>query len=825
MPTEKNPYQSQGRVEEEEELVPENLPASMEFNPEDGSVIVDFSGEEEEVHELVQDDDFYRNLVDELDDDVLEDIASEVIESYNSDVSSRADWEQVFERGLKLLGLKLEEGNDPFEGACTAVHPLLIESAVTFQSKAIQELLPAAGPVKTQILGKETEAKQKQALRVKMYMNYQIMEQMPEYFDETERLLIHLPIFGSGFKKIYYDASLKRPVAEFVPIDQFVVSNFASNLRTADRYTHVLYRSPIQMEKAIESGIYAESDKLQDAPPVPELSIIRTQMNQVMGIAPSNAEYDGQYTLLEQHCYLDIDECGSKPYIVTVDKDSRAVLAVRRNYREDDESCEKKVFFTHYKFAPGFGFYGIGYIHMLGNLTASATAAMRSLLDAGQFATLPAGFRAKGIRVTGDNDPLSPGEFREVEATGLDLTKSIVPLPYKEPSQTLFAMLQFVTTAGQKFADSTEQVINDAANYGPVGTTMALLEASGKFFSAVHKRLHNSQKEELKILARINYESMPDEYPFEMPGAEDTVLSEDFDGRVDIIPVSDPNVPSAAHRMMMAQMALQMSQQAPAGMYDTEELHKTILRAANIPNLEAIIPDKPKPQPMDPVSDILAATKGMPIRAFAGQDHDAHIQVKMAYLQDPENGGNPIMQRIVPILASNIQEHSVMKYQEQINGTTQMLMEGKEQSPQVVQQVMVEAAKQVAEANKARQAGQANTPEEKMVELEAKRLDIEATRIQSQMAKENADSLLREREVALKEKEVALKAYIAGAKSLVDIGEKEKDRRQKAISDAIDVLAELATTNAEINLEKGKTVIQLLGQQIKEREENGKKEK
>lgn len=795
----------------------------MEFDNTDGSIMVEFNVEEGDNPEINYSNPtgFYKNLVEELDQDTQDYIADQVIKAYEADLESRLEWEQMFTNGLDLLGLKLEETNEPFQGACTAVHPLLIESAVSFQSKAIQELFPAGGPVKTQVVGKTTPEKEEQAVRVKEYMNYQLTELMPEYFDEMERMLFHLPLFGSSFKKVYYDSGLQRPVSEFVPIDQFVVSNFAMNLRTADRYTQVLYKSPIQLEREISGGMYAASDKLINNPKIPELSALRTKMNAVTGVSPTNSDFDGQYTLLEQHCYLDIESLEDEtdltlPYIVTVDLDSSAVLSIRRNYDMNDPQRNKKLFFAHYRFVPALGFYGIGYIHMLGNLTASATSAMRSLIDAGQFANLPAGFRAKGVRISGDDDPIAPGEFKEVEATGLDLSKSIVPLPYKEPSQTLYQMLQFVAASGQKFADNTEQVISDAASYGPVGTTMALLEASSKFFTAVHKRLHHSQREELKILARINYESMPEYYPFDVSQGQDNIMRKDFDGRIDVIPVSDPNIPSSAHKMMMAQMALQMAQQAPSGMYNTEELHKTILRSANIPNIDLILPKKPQPKPLDPVSDILAASKGLAIRAFPGQDHEAHIKVKMAYMQDPVNGANPIMQRITPILAANIQEHSVLKYQEQMNGVTRQLMQGQENvDPRVVEQVMAQAAQQVLIANQ--QAAKAPpSPEEQMVMMEGRRLDIEERKLQSQMAKENASSIIKTRELDLKEKELALEAYVEGASNLLNREEKAKDRQLKQTQDALKILAELSKTTDNENLQKGMAVIKLLEQQMKE---------
>ena len=467
------------------------------------------------------------------------------------------------------------------------------------------------------------------------------------------------------------------------------------------------------------------------------------------------------------------------------------------------------MFFTHYRFVPGFGFYGLGLIHFLGNLTMSATAAMRNLIDAGQFANLPGGFKAKGVRIVGDNDPVAPGEFKEVEATGMDLTKSIVPLPYKEPSGTLFQMLQFVAAAGQKFADTTEQVISEGSNYGPVGTTMALLEASSKFFSAIHKRLHKSQKDEFKILARIDYESLPDEYPYDVPGVTEKIFKYDFDGRVDVLPVSDPNIPSSAHRLMMTQMAVQMAQTAPPGMFNMEELNRTLLNAANIPNLDRILPKKPEPQPLDPVTDIEAATKGLPIKAFAGQNHDAHIQVKTMFLQDPANGGNPMMQRIAPVLQANIQEHIVMKYEEQVNGLTRQMMaeapqgDPNAQNPQVIEQVMAAAAQQVMQANMAA-AQQGGGPEQQMVAIEAQRLEIEKQKIQAQLAKEASEGALKNRDLDLKEQKIALDAYKVGAENTLKSDEKEKDRNTKTAIKAVEILADLI--KQEDNIKNSETL-------------------
>jgi len=530
-------------------------------------------------------------------------------------------------------------------------------------------------------------------------------------------------------------------------------------------------------------------------------------------LSPSS-DNDPQYILLEQHCYLsleDEDEDEALPYIVTVEQQSRQVLSIRRNYKQDDPNKEKISHFVHYRFVPGFGFYGLGLIHFLGNLTMSATAAMRSLIDAGQFANLPGGFKAKGVRMVGDNNPISPGEFKEVEATGIDLSKAIVPLPYKEPSSTLFQMLNFVAAAGQRFADSTEQVISDAASYGPVGTTMALLEASSKFFTAIHKRIHKSQKDEFRILARIDYDYLPSEYPYDVPYEDRSIFKNDFDGRIDIVPISDPNIPSNAHRMMMANMALQMAQQSPPGMFNLEALNRTILNAANMPNVEEILPPKIKPKPMDPVSDIMAATKGVPIAAFPGQNHDAHIQVKMMYLQDPMNGANPIMERIRPILESNIQEHSIMKYQEQMSGiTNQMMQQNPEQAtnPAVVEMAMAEAAQQIMNANQA--MGQAQSPEQQLVALEQAKVELEKQKLQSNTATNAAELELKNKKLELEENEQLIDMLKTGATDKFKREKADLDRDSKEKLKDMEIMAKVALEDFKINKEDEREVARVM---------------
>ena len=809
MATERNPYEM--KQEEVANVVPmkaeEEVEATFEVDPTDGGVIVDFSSDDQVTMSASEEiAEWYGNLTETLDSEYLDEIADQVIDNFQADKDSRAEWESMFERGFDLLGLKLQPGSDPFDGACTAVHPLLIESAVKFQSKASAELFPASGPVKANIMGKSTPEKEMQANRVQNFMNFQVTEQMPEYFDEFERMLFHLPLIGSAFKKVYYNAALKRPMSEFIPIDQFYVSYYATDLRNADRYTHLIYRSPIDMERDIRAGIY---DDVELPEPNQEglFTDFTRKLDTIIGLSPSS-DNDPQYALLEQHCYLDIEDTGeSLPYIVTVIEQSRQVLSIRRNYEQNDQNKEKRSHFVHYRFVPGFGFYGLGLIHFLGNLTMSATAAMRSLIDAGQFANLPGGFKAKGLRMVGDNDPISPGEFKEVEATGMDLSKAIIPLPYKEPSSTLFQMLNFVSAAGQRFADSTEQVVSDAASYGPVGTTMALLEASSKFFSAIHKRVHKSQKDEFRILAKIDYDYLPEEYPYDVPFEDRSIFKSDFDGRVDIIPVSDPNIPSNAHRMMMANMALQMAQQSPPGMFNLEALNRTILQAANMPNLEDILPPKIEPQPLDPVSDIMAATKGIPIGAFPGQNHDAHIQTKMAYLQDPMNGANPIMKRLASILEANIQEHSVMKYQEQMNGVAQQglqqLPPEQQQNPSTIEMVMAQAAQQVLNANQA--AGMAQSPEQQLVALEQAKVELQKQKLQSDTVVQAAEIELKNKQLELDQNEQVIDMLKTGSAEDFKKEKAELDRESKKELKSMDVLGKLAIEEEKQNAEDKRT--------------------
>jgi len=831
MATERNPYDLSDKSKESgidmniEDIT--SADAVISVDPDTGEIEVDFDGVAGEVEiELTLGDNegFYENLVDLIDEDGLAEIGNTVIDKFHADKDSRTEWESMFERGFDLLGLKLEDTTEPFEGAATAVHPLLIESAVKFQAKASAELFPAGGPVKAQVLGDATPEKQQQANRVQNFMNYQVTTQMPEYFDEFERMLFHLPLIGSSIKKIYYDASLDRPVSEFVPIDQFYVSYYATDLRRADRYTHVIYRSPVDLARQIEAGMYADVE-LPTAG-IPTLSGMAEKMDSVLGLSPAS-DNDPQYVLLEQHCYLELEEDtmhegkSACPYIVTVEETTGQVLSIRRNWEEGDDKYVKKMHFTHYRYVPGFGFYGLGLIHFLGNLTMSATAAMRSLLDAGQFANLPGGFKAKGVRMVGDNDPIAPGEFKEVEATGMDLSKSIIPLPFKEPSGTLFEMLRYVSQAGQKFADSTEQVISDSGGYGPVGTTMALLEASSKFFSAIHKRLHKAQGDEFKVLARIDYEYLPPEYPYDLPGISEKILKKDFDGRIDIVPVSDPNIPSNAQRMMLIQMVQNIAQQSEPGMFDMEAINRMLLTTANVPDIDRLMPVKEEAEPNDPMTDILDAGEGKPIKAFEGQNHQGHIGVKTAFMQDPMNQKNPVFNKLSAALSANISEHMLLQYKEQMMGLYNQAMQNPEAQaavafdPTSIDMIQAQAAQQILQAN-AQAARGPMTPEQQMLQIEAQKLQIEQGKTAVQANKAQVDAALKQRDLDLKEQKIVLDAQKAGVENQMSAYQKEEDRNSKRALKAMDVLANLIKAQESNDLEEAKISTQLLQQVIKE---------
>lgn len=744
-------------VREEQETAGEDVEFSIN---EDGSINVELDIEDEDNFDLpvaYNSDQHYKNLIDDIDPDVLSSLGQMVLDNTQTDEEDRSEWLRTIEFGLDLLGLRVEEKQVPFEGACSAQHPLLMESAVKFQSKASNELLPADGPVKVKILGDVTPEREDQANRVKKHMNYQVTQQMTEFYSDTERLLLYVPLVGSGFKKTYYDAHLERPVSEFCPADQVIVPNQASDLFRSPRYTHILYKTKYELDADFAAGLYKEPDDEAGlgAPQTPQLTEITQKTNEIMGVEVGISSNSSVYTLYEQHieCHIEgIDSYPGKekyklasPYIITVEANSGIVLGVRRNWKKGDNKRVKKVQFTHYGFVPGFGFYNFGYLHLLGNLQLSLTSALRSLVDAGQFANLQGGFKLKGVRIIDDGSPIMPGQFKDIEAHVQDINKAIMPLPFKEPSQVLYQMLEFLDRKGQKFADSTEQVIADSTNYGPVGTTLALLDASTKLFSAIHKRLHKALGQELKNIAFVNSETLDNDAEYNLENETVRVSRKDYDDRVDIVPVSDPNISSSAHRMAKAQNMFQIAMQSPQ-QHNMREVLKHVYTNMDYANIDKILPEPEEAAPNDPMTDIVLVTEGKPIKAFEGQDHKAHIAIKQAFLQDPMSGSNPMMQQAAIALQANIREHMLLHFVEQTKA--QQNLEGSD---------MATAAQTIAMMNQEQlrleqEASQQNTNDQAaMLLAQAEMLDTQ-TEARKQLFEENykiADLELKKEKIDL----------------------------------------------------------------------------
>jgi hypothetical protein len=613
---------------------------------------------------------FDANLAEYIDDAELGALASDLVAAYEDDLGSRQEWEETYVKGLDLLGVKPEEErSSPFEGASAVTHPLIAESVVQFQSQAYKEILPAGGPVRTKINGADTPEKQEQAARVKNYMNHLIMDEMEEYDPDTDQLLFYLPLSGSTFKKIYYDPELQRPVSRFVPAQDVVVPYSASDLRTAARITHVLKMQDNDVRKRQVMGEYRDVDLAKAGANLPDT--IREKVDEIQGSRPSYT--DDTRTILEMHVLLDLEDfpdvdqfgepTGIKlPYIVAVDESSSTVLSIRRNYREDDLRRLPIEYFTHYKFLPGLGFYGFGLTHMLGGLGRATTSLLRQLIDAGTLSNLPAGFKARGVRVTNHDQPLQPGEWRDIDTPGGNLRDALLPLPYKEPSATLAQLLGLLVTEGRRFVSIADEQMQGMNQEMPVGTAVAMLERGTKVLSAIHKRLHYAQKREFRILARVIGEHLPLSYPYELPGDAQNLKQQDFSGSVDILPVSDPNIFSMAQRVALAQEQLRLAQSNPQ-MHNLHAAYRRMYQALEIQNIDEILPPPQQPQPMDPAMENGRALVGTPLQAFEDQNHEAHIMAHIAVLGVPIYMATP---HAITALHAHIQEHVALLTRKQV---------------------------------------------------------------------------------------------------------------------------------------------------------------
>ena len=675
---------------------PERMdPTSVTFD-EEGGAVIDFNPPGTMAHGSPE---FTKNLAEEMEEGELAHLSSELTGQYETDRESRADWEQTYIKGLDLLGFKMEDRAQPFQGASGVSHPLLAESVTQFQAQAYKELLPAGGPVRTQVVGEENVETSSQAERVKEFMNYQITHIMEEFDPELDQMLFYLPLSGSSFKKIYYDQNMQRAVSKFIPSEELVVPYLATDLDSCERVTHVIKMMDNDLRKHQISGFYKDVEL--EPYQLDEKDLTEAQ-RKLEGTQKTTGNME-QHQLLEFHALLDLPgfededdkgkETGLKlPYIVTIHEESGQIIGIRRNWREEDDLKEKIPYFVHYKFLPGLGFYGFGLIHMLGGLSKTATSALRQLLDAGTLSNLPAGFKAKGLRLKEEDEPLQPGEWRDVDAGGQTIRDSLLPLPYKEPSAILFNLLGFCVEAGRRFAAIADLQIGEGNQNAPVGTTIAMLERGTKVMSAIHKRLHCAQKAEFRLLAQVFKDYLPPEYPYAVVGGDRTIKAKDFDERVDILPVSDPNIFSLAQRISMAQTQLQMAQSAPE-IHNLFEAYKRMYLALGVENIENILPTPAKEMPRDPAAENAASLKMEQLRAFMGQNHDDHMQAHLAFMMSPLVTQNPPVQGS---LQAHLMEHIGLKAREEIEGIMQQSMDPNA-PPELMQQAQQEAEKQIAQ--------------------------------------------------------------------------------------------------------------------------------
>ena len=712
-------------------------------------------------------DDHEANLADILDEQQLADVARELSEAFENDKDSREDYDSIAEDGVTLLGLQDERGDEPFPGACAATHPALTQAVVKFQAKAYKELFPTEGPVRTRIIGTQNPEKMEQANRVRHFMNYQTQLQMPEYGPELDRLLFYVGLYGSAFKKTYWDATLQRPRTQYVKAQDFYIDYYASDLETAERFTHTYSMSQNEIRKYQLAGMFTDIEVMDST--MDSESGAEETANEAVGVSRPSIQKD-RVEILEMHVNLDLpgfeDENGiALPYIVHM-TDADKILAIRRNWDQEDQAKKKKHFFTHFTMIPGLGFYGYGYLHLIGGLTKTATSSMRQLIDAGTFANLPGGFKAHGLRVLAPDEPIAPGEWREVNSPAGDLAKSLQPLPFKEPSGTLFNLMQYVVNTAKEFADSSDQIVENGSNYGPVGTTMALLEQSSKMFSAVHKRLHSAQSKDLRILARLDHEYLPEMYPYEVAGGAQQVFKDDFNLKsIDVIPVSDPNMPSESHRIAKINAIMTIAQQQPEA-YNMEQIGMELFQAMGIDEPERYLKKKQQPMSADPITENMAVMKGAPLQAKPEQNHDAHLVTHAMMLQNKTYQGNPQM---VQLLTSHIQDHMALKYRQEMiqmiqdPQMQQAIMSGQPLPPQVENQVALMAA------NAADQVNQLDIEKEKILSGEKDKDDPVSKQIE-----------LQQMELDLKRQVHMDKIALEESKMIIDDENKDEDRLLKS---------------------------------------------
>ena len=780
---------------EEVQLEPDK---SVKFDPdvelmenEDGSADVNFDPNSPIDTANIPHD---ANLADYIEDNDLGRLSSDLLAGFESDKDSRKDWEESYVKGLDMLGFKYEDRTQPFEGSSGVVHPLLAESVTQFQAQAYKELLPPSGPVRTQVVGLSTPEVQDQAKRVQQFMNYQITDVMREYDPDMDQLLFYLPLSGSAFKKVYYDGLLKRATAKFITSEDLVINYMATDLESADRITHVIKTNGNDVRKQQLGGFYRDVELPTGQT---ESSDTADKIDELQGVEKNYSSDDDEHVVLEMHVNADVpgfeDTSGVKlPYIISIDQFSRTVLSIRRNWKQNDPNFAKNHYFVHYKFLPGLGFYGFGLIHMLGGLSRTATSVLRQLIDAGTLANLPAGFKARGMRIRDHDEPLQPGEFRDVDVTGVSIKESLLPLPYKEPSQVLFALLGFAVDAGKSFAAIADMKMGEGNEQNPVGTTLALLERGTKVMSAIHKRLHYAQKIEFKLLAKVFQIYLPPQYPYMVVGGNQQIKQSDFDDRVDVIPVSDPNIFSMAQRVTLAQQQLQLASAAPQ-LHNLREAYRRMYDAMGVDNVEAILkPDPEMPEPMSPAMENAGAMRGQQPKSFPMQDHMAHMQAHAEFMFTRMVQINP---QLYAMLQAHVSEHISLiagqqvqkKYKQQFQQLQQQMQQA-QQNPQQMQQLQ-QQQEQLINQQAAEQA-----------QIEAQMTQQLAQDEEARMKREAQDPLIK-----LKQQEIDLKAMETQMKlqkdMMVDAEKLDLERDKLEAETSIDLMKASADVNKEDSTE------------------------
>ena len=723
-------------------------------------------------------EDFDANLADFMDDSDLEELGSDLINDFEKDVNDRKEWMQTYVEGMKLLGLKYEERTEPWEGACGVFHPMLTESVVRFQSEGIMETFPASGPVKTQILGKDTPEKTEASARVGEDMNYQLTEVMTEYRPEHEKMLWNLPISGSAFKKVYYDPSKGRQVAIFIPAEDIVVPYGASSLETSERVTHVMRKTKNEIIKLQDAGFYSDVDLGE---PKFELDDIEKQKAEEMGLTASE---DDRYRILEMHVELDLagheheDKDGEPtgialPYVITIDKSTAQILAIRRNWYEGDELHTKRQHFVHYQYIPGFGFYGYGLIHLIGGYAKSATMLIRQLVDAGTLSNLPGGLKSRGLRIKGDDTPIQPGEFRDVDVPSGSIRDNILPLPYKEPSQTLLVLFQNIVQEGRAFASSGDMNVSDMSANAPVGTTLAILERTLKVMGAVQARMHYSMRQEFRLLKAIIADFAPEEYSYEPIEGSRRARKSDYD-MVTVIPVSDPNASTMAQKVVQYQAVLQLAQQAPQ-LYDLPLLHRQMIEVLGIKNASKLVPLEDDAEPTDPVRENQNLLTGKPVKAFIEQNHEAHIAVHMAAMQDPKIqqivGQSPMAQQMQAAMMAHINEHVAFEYRKQIEEQLGLPMPSEEENKRMPDEIASQIAQLAAQASQrllqrdqseAAQQQAQQQQQDPVLQMQMQEIQIKMKKMELEEKKLAADAAAKADQLAIERERLAVQERIAG---------------------------------------------------------------